>query len=342
MSCYHPLKGFPVGVTATGKTDYYITSYDVDHLESISNGWRCVESFAPVSANAKIVRDSILIPCGHCIGCRLDYSRVWATRMMLESMDHSSNYFITLTYDDDHMPMTYYPDPETGEAFEAYTLVKRDVQLFVKRLRRALDRAGKPSFRYYLCGEYGDQSFRPHYHLVCFGLELDDLIPSGFSHGQDPYWFSPFISSVWSKGFSLVADVNWKTCAYVARYATKKLTGYQAGVYDTYNIQPQFALMSRKPGIGYNYYDLWRDHIYDYDKIVLPEGLAVKPPRYYDKLFEVDNPDALEIVKGQRVLRAKNHLLWQHKYTDLDDKSVLLAAERLQLLKSNSLIRSDV
>lgn len=78
----------------------------------------------------------IKIPCGKCVGCRLEYSRQWANRCMLELQYHDSAYFCTFTYDDDHVPRTYYPDPETGEAFPAMTLQKRDFQLLMKRIRK--------------------------------------------------------------------------------------------------------------------------------------------------------------------------------------------------------------
>ena len=177
MSCYHPLKAFDIssveGLTKNNKTNYKICSYDVNHLELINNKLVPFSDEFRSANCARYLADFIEIPCGKCIGCRLDYSRDWANRMMLEASYHEQNYFITLTYDDLHVPKSYYPCPETGEALPSLTLSKRDVQLFLKRLRKLTGQ----QFRYYLCGEYGSTTHRPHYHLIVFGLVLDDLQP---------------------------------------------------------------------------------------------------------------------------------------------------------------------
>ena len=177
MSCYHPLKGFDIsaieGLTKNNKKNYKICSYEVNHLEKINGKYIPFADSFRSSRCERYVSDFIEIPCGKCIGCRLDYTRDWANRMMLEASYHEQNYFITLTYDDTHVPKSYYACPETGEALPSLTLSKRDIQLFLKRLRKLTGQ----SFRYYLCGEYGSNTHRPHYHLIVFGLNLDDLKP---------------------------------------------------------------------------------------------------------------------------------------------------------------------
>ena len=99
--------------------------------------------------------EEIKLPCGQCIGCRLDRSRQWANRCMLELQYHDSAFFVTLTYDDFHVPKSYYADPETGEAYTSLTLCKRDFQLWMKRLRKKFS---EDKIRFFACGEYGGQT----------------------------------------------------------------------------------------------------------------------------------------------------------------------------------------
>lgn len=157
-------------------------------------------------------------PCGQCMPCRINKRRQWTTRMMLESLGHKSNIFITLTYDDDHKP-------------EDNSVTKKEIQLFFKRLR---NNTGK-QYRYFACGEYGEKTKRPHYHAVIFGGSIDD---------------NDAIEKAWGKGFITIAEFSRQRASYVAGYTIKKLT--QEDAFDD-GRQPEFALMSRMPGIGLNY-----------------------------------------------------------------------------------------
>lgn len=289
--------GIADGVNPTGKPHYKIIPYNERYLQD------------------DYVKDKVItIPCGQCVGCRLAYSREWANRCMLEMQYHDSAYFVTLTYDDDHIPRSYYPDPETGEAMVSYTLKKRDVQLFMKRLRKA---KSDDKIRFFAAGEYGDQTFRPHYHLIIFGLHLDDLTPYKQSPQGHQYYNSPCIQRAWSVvvtrkdsitplavpiGYAVVSEVTWETCAYVARYTMKKLRGNDAEFYRKFNLQPPFSLMSRKPGIGREYYDNHPD-LYKYEYINLStkeKGLKFRPPKYYDRLYDLEYPEASAEMKEYR------------------------------------------
>ena len=159
MPCFHPLRAFPVGFHESGKVKYKVTAETTEFVTR-SDGVRVDRA------------ESLEIPCGKCIGCRLKRSREWAQRCMLELQYHSSAYFITLTYDDLHLPMNEIVDND-GCIVQSpvHTLVKRDLQLFMKRLRKN----SRQELRFFGCGEYGDESFRPHYHIIVFGLELNDL-----------------------------------------------------------------------------------------------------------------------------------------------------------------------
>lgn len=291
MPCYHPLKAFPVGITDKGKTAYKVTSYKVDHLEKNKNGtWvKCFDSFP--AANFGLIRSFIEVPCGQCVGCRLERSRAWADRCMMELKYHRSSYFITLTYDDLNVPLNDYADTDTGVLHKSQTLVKKDFQLFIKRLRKNYKYDNK--LRYFACGEYGDHTARPHYHAIIFGLELDDLQLFSESSLGYSYYNSPFLDDCWQhKGHVVIAPVTWETCAYTARYVMKKLNGQAASVYTDFNIEPEFVLMSRRPGIARQYF-LDHPDCLEFDKISISTddgGKTFKPPRYFEKIEEELHP----------------------------------------------------
>ena len=281
MPCYHPLEAVILpGRTAKGKRNIKILSGQ--HASEVYPSWQRLQ-----------------LPCGQCIGCRLEYSRQWANRCMLELPYHRESWFLTLTYDDDHVPQTWYVYNDDGEASPALTLAPRDLELFWKRLRKA---HSDDHIRYYACGEYGSTTFRPHYHAVVFGLSLDDLRPYKRSPQGYDYFISDSLAKCWGCGFVVVGAVTWETCAYTARYVMKKAKGLDKQAYENLNLEPEFVRMSRKPGIGYQYYV---DHpdLYDHQYINLATdvgGLKFRPPRYYDKLFDVDHPGEMEQAKAVR------------------------------------------
>ena len=355
MPCYHPLKAFDIssidGLSKNNKKNLIIKSYNVNHLEKIKNKYiECYDDYRSDLCE-RYIKDYIEIPCGKCIGCRLEYSRQWANRMMLEAKYHSSNYFITLTYDDLHIPRSYYGDPSSGEALPSLTLRKRDIQLFFKRLRKQTGQ----HFKFYCCGEYGENTHRPHYHFIIFGLELDDL---KFLRNSDNfnYYTSDTIAKAWSVydnfnsvrtplGFHMVCNVSWETCAYVARYVTKKLNGSAADFYDTFNIEREFCLMSRKPGIGRQYFDDNFDDILKYQKINISTptgGRQFRPPRYYDKLFDIIVPDEMSDIREIRKRTAENIRKLRLSKTDLNYIELLEADENLKIAQTKSLVRSDI
>lgn len=300
--CLKPLHGFAIGETDNGKISYKVCSNSVTAVRRCGGDW---VASSPAYAD---IFNYIEIACGHCIECRLAYSRQWACRMMLEAQNYEHNYFLTLTYNDDNLPISYYPDNETGEAIPVGTLVKKDLQDFHKRLRSRFDYLDKPNFRYYSCGEYGSQSFRPHYHGIYFGLQIDDLKFYKKSFNGCDYFTSDFLSEIWGHGFVIVADVTFESCAYVARYCTKKLNGDYKEFYDIFNILPEFSIMSRRPGIGRDFFDSnWKD-FYIHDEIILASNkgsISVKPPKYYDDLLSNLDDELYQITKERRIESAK-------------------------------------
>lgn len=334
MPCFHPMKGFQIGLTRNGKPDYKRVPFTAQSVQRVNGTWRASSERWYERGADRIVTDYIVMPCGQCIGCRMDKSREWADRLVLELQYHDSAYFVTFTYNNKHVPRRWYADPETGEAFESYSLEKRAIQLLMKRIRRTFP---NDNIRYYCCGEYGGKTFRPHYHMIIFGLHLDDLQFYKKSELGDTYWTSPKLSSCWtdpddkedSYGYVVVAPVTWETCAYVGRYVTKKLTGKLAGFYDVHNIIPEFSLMSRKPGIGRAYYD---DHpnLYDYKwiNVSLPSGgRKIRPPRYYDRLYDLDNPAEFAEIKANRQKMAEDLVKLKLEQTDLSYLELLEVEE---------------
>lgn len=258
-------------------------------------------------------RDIIFLPCGQCIGCRLQYSREWANRLMLERQYHTSAIFLTLTYDDFHVPERCFVLPDSGEVGYSLSLRKRDIQLFMKRLRKHFS---EDHIRFYAAGEYGTHTFRPHYHLIIFGIHVDDsyVWRVKMVEGQRfCYYRSPTLEFLWPYGHVEFSDVSWDTCAYVARYVTKKLTGDCAEFYDTFNIDPPFSLMSRKPGIGRQYYDEHLTTLFDYDTINLGTekgGLSFRHPSYYKRLYESDFSDSyVQYAETQRIMQRRSTAL---------------------------------
>lgn len=163
-------------------------------------------------------------PCTRCFPCRVNKRRLWATRMLLESFKHGDSCFVTLTYDDKNKPSDN-------------SLYPKDTQLWFKRIRKVL---APQEIRYFMVGEYGDQTQRPHYHGVLFGL---DAATAGGSDGQ-----SGIVRDTWGLGFSYVGAFNIDVAQYVAGYVTKKMT--QGKDKRLYGRHPEFARMSLRPGIG--------------------------------------------------------------------------------------------
>lgn len=306
MPCYHPLKGFPVGVNPSGKTKYKITSYDIDHIEIVGSYTHLSTSKGVSGVADKVIRDFIDIPCGKCIGCRLEYSRQWANRCMMELQNHEFAYFCTFTYDNEHLPFASSVNPDTGEIINTPTLVKKDFQLFLKRLRKVYT---KNHIKYYCAGEYGSTTARPHYHAIIFGLDIPDLeIYKHDSRGYNLY-NSEWLNKIWKKGYVVIGNVTFDTCAYTARYIMKKQNGDNAKIYSDLNIEKEFSLMSTKPAIGREFYENNVDYFKEFDRIYLSScdgGLSFRIPRYFMNLLENGYSEDWERIKENRKIISDN------------------------------------
>lgn len=238
----------------------------MDKCVSLNTGQIVMKLYPNVDDRLKVL-ETLQVPCGQCIGCRLDYARHWAERCWCESQLWPQNWFLTLTYDDDHLPTDG-------------SLQPKEMQDYMKRLRQSFARQGYGNIRFFLCGEYGGQTFRPHYHILAFNLPLLDLKWYKNSPLGDAYYNSPSLSKLWENGFTVVGDLTPQSAAYVARYVQKK-AGKQID-YEKLGVYPEFIRMSRRPGIGFGYLEKHYEKIYDMDKIYLPDGVVVRPSRYFD------------------------------------------------------------
>lgn len=267
MTCYHPIKGYrSKEVNESGKRNIVF---------STSTGYKDLP---------------IEIPCGQCIGCRLDKSREWAVRCVHESQTHEENCFITLTYSDENLP-------------QYSNLSKRHLQLFFKKLRKKIS---PKKIRYFACGEYGEDLDRPHYHLCLFGHDFDDKQLWSIRNNVRLYR-SETLENIWQMGHSTIGDVTFESAAYIARYCTKKITGEpKEEHYEIINSitgeihgskNPEFSLMSRRPGIGYLWFKKYQSDCFPKDFITL-NGIKHPIPRYYYEKFE--NEKSKKNIKSKR------------------------------------------
>lgn len=246
----------------------------------------------PLATASEGFRDRpVPVPCGKCTGCRLDRSRVWATRLMHELKMHDSAYFVTLTYNDESLVW--------GSEFA--TLFPPHLQTFIRALRKSM----KQKIRYYMVGEYGDTTGRPHYHAILFGLKLPDLKFHTTSNSHNLYT-SKKLDKIWSFGQCIVGSVTFESCAYCARYMMKKQYGQNASLYDEYGVEPEFARMSLKPGIGLDFYEHFKEDIFPSDFVILRNGIRSKPPRYYFEKLAQSNPQMAKKIVLEREEMAKS------------------------------------
>lgn len=249
---------------------------------------------------SKSIGARVQLPCGRCIGCRLERSRQWAVRCMHEASLHADNCFITLTYNEDNLPVSG-------------SLSKREWQLFAKRMRK---RCGP--FRFFHCGEYGAELQRPHYHACIFGFDFPDKVLLPQSSAENRLFRSPILESLWPYGFSTIGAVTFESAAYVARYALKKVTGDAAEEHymrvdahgEVVQLQPEYVLMSRggrtkgPGGIGAAWFRKFGNEVYPSDEVIA-RGFPSKPPRYYDEFLKAADLSAYENLKDSRAARAR-------------------------------------
>lgn len=251
-----------------------------------------------ISYNGVTYNNPVNVPCSKCIECRLDYSRSWAFRMICELEYHEAASFLTLTYDDENVPLTDQLH---------MSLRKDDLQRFIKRLRKRLPDV---HLMYYAAGEYGGKTLRPHYHMILFGFYPEDAVFYKVNKFGDVMVTSEFISEVWSKGYVVIGQVNQKTCGYVSRYCTKKQVGVNAvSTYDVFGIERPFSLSSKRPAIGRRWLDEHLDEVKDFSKITVSTSdgaFSIKPPKYFYDILQLHYPD---VYGNMQLINEDNSIL---------------------------------
>lgn len=212
--------------------------------------------FKPLPINGEMV------PCGKCAACLTNKRKEWTFRLNQELLVSSSSFFITLTYDDEHIPVT-----EDGLP----TFSKRDIQLFIKRLRKNTNR----KISYYIVSEYGEKTYRPHYHGFIFNLNANQ---------QEA---TDLILKSWKNGHVKIGTTQSASIAYVTKYIINRN--------NIKGLSKPFALISKRPAIGSSYLELYGEsHLIDKEKFfVRQNGFKQAIPRYYrDKLFTKEEKQA--------------------------------------------------
>jgi len=259
------------------------------------NGKR--EIFFSTAAAQRFAVTPLTLPCGQCVGCRLDRAKGWALRCAHEALSWDQKAFLTLTYNPANLP-------------PGGTLYKKHFQDFMKRLRFHY---ANRKIRYYMVGEYGAKGDRPHYHAIVYGVDFEEDRVLLKKNRGNPLYRSPTLDRLWGHGFASIGNVTFQSASYCARYCLKKITGEQAKTHyqrvdtetgEIYQVLPEYNNMSLKPGIGQGFFEEYSEDIFPHDYCIL-EGKKVRTPRYYDRLLEKENPALLEKVKLARKRNAK-------------------------------------
>lgn len=212
--------------------------------------------------------------CGQCRECQIKKSMQWAYRCKVENHYAKSGVFLTLTYDESELPWI-----DTNEGTFA-TLHKPDFQKFMKRLRYY----NNDKIRFFACGEYGPQTMRPHYHALIWNINRSS---------------KKRLQEIWQKGHVKAGNIEEKSINYVTNYMMKK------GVLNLPGTKPYFTLMSRNPGIGYQYFEANKErHNFHEDyRLMVPKPLEARPfmPRYYeDKIIPENMKEEVRLLKEKR------------------------------------------
>lgn len=266
----------------------------------------------------------VTVPCGQCIGCRLERSRQWAIRLVHENQVHEDSCFLTLTYDNKHLPADQSLDVE-------------HFKKFMKRLRKHVH---PKKIRYFHCGEYGETTFRPHYHAIIFGHDFPDRRRFSERDGITLYT-SETLDRLWSHGHCTIGNVTFESAGYVARYVVKKVTGdlaeehytwIDAETGEVHRRRPEYTTMSLKPAIGFPWWEKYGQGVIENGTVVI-RGKEMKPPRRYLDYLKEEAPRWSRKHQAKRLSLAKQNAV-DNTDRRLHDREVVKEAQLTQLKRT--------
>lgn len=234
--------------------------------------------------------------CGQCIGCRVAHNEAWAVRLVHEAQTSTRSSFVTVTYDRQHLPRDR-------------SLHLEHWQKFVRSIRKRIG-----PLRYYMCGEYGDEHLRPHWHACIFGQDFSFDWKHWRTRNGVTLYYSPKLEEIWGRGFVSIGEMNYSTARYVARYSLKKrdretdrlmYSRIDRDTGEIYEVRPEFSTMSRKPGLGQAWFNKFKGDVFPSDEVVL-DGRRKRPPRYYDAQLAEDELDQVKAKRRERVAKEAN------------------------------------
>lgn len=297
MPCYHP-----------------ITGYRTENGSVVFNQLARHGSTEPIT-----------VKCGQCIGCKLEQSRTWAMRCVHEASLYKRNCFVTLTFNDENLP---YRNRLEGEHF-----VK-----FMKRLRK---HAEPQPVRFYMGGEYGTLNDRPHFHAILFNWDWEDKVRFKETPSGETIYTSATLEKLWPWGYCSTAEMTFESAAYIARYCLQKRNGDEAEWHykrfdelGEYQLTPEFNQMSRKPGLGADWYKFYKSDVHTNDYVII-NGKETNVPKFYDKILKRTDPEMMREFKEARE--------WNGYKQRLDNTPERLAVkEKVTLAKLDQLKRGKI
>lgn len=345
--CDRPLKGFKIGLTKNNRPNYLVCDTEVKYVwRDGKDIWHKCYDNMPVEhfESAEVVKEYTPIPCGSCISCKVSRAAEMANRCMLEMNYHDEACFVTLTYDDDHIIRSNYTNVSTGETGITETLFKKHYQDFFKRLRKAYP---DNNIRYVLCGEYGENTLRPHYHAIIFGYWPRDAKLYSLNHRNQALFTSEELCKLWKKGYVVVGNCTRDSANYVSRYVTKKLYGDLADQeYLSKGRIPPFLVSSKRPAIGKQWYDENKGWCFDTQiSYSTPDGgISFKAPRYFKKLRDKEQLHGIEYYLRDDIV---SDVLYQNDIHVMDRNNakradIAKAKERVSKNKAAVFMRNKV
>lgn len=231
---------------------------------------------------------------------------------MHEAATHNANCYITLTYDEQHLPADH-------------CLKLEHYQAFIKSLRKKLAKTNT-NIRYYHCGEYGDRSLRPHYHAILFGYDFTADKKHLTTRHDTPVYTSQLLAETWPYGLHEITTLTLRAARYVAKYVAKAHADIKTEFVDkttgeVFDLTPEYSTMSRRPGLGSEFFHRYRS-IFTRDTYTVLDGLKLATPRYYDRLLDQVDPEALEDIQHRRAASIKHRKGTTQERKDQQERAI--------------------